>query len=76
VGKAAEAYILSQREQGWEVVAERSDDGGFSGANMDRPALKRLLKDLAARWIDCLVVNKVDRLSQSLVGPPGRLAHL
>jgi site-specific DNA recombinase len=65
--EAAEAYILSQRELGWTVVANQYDDGGFSGGNMDRPALKRLLADVEARQIDCVVVYKVDRLSRSLL---------
>jgi site-specific DNA recombinase len=65
--EAAEAYILSQREQGWTVIPEHYDDGGFSGGNMDRPALKRLLADVEARRIDCVVVYKVDRLSRSLL---------
>jgi site-specific DNA recombinase len=65
--EAAEAYILSQRELGWTVVANQYDDGGFSGGNMDRPALKRLLADVEARQVDCVVVYKVDRLSRSLL---------
>jgi site-specific DNA recombinase len=65
--EAAEAYVLSQREQGWTVIPEHYDDGGFSGGNMDRPALKRLLADVEARRIDCVVVYKVDRLSRSLL---------
>jgi site-specific DNA recombinase len=65
--EAAEAYILSQRELGWTVVANQYDDGGFSGGNMDRPALKRLLADVEARQIDCVIVYKVDRLSRSLL---------
>ena len=65
--EAAEAYILSQRELGWTVVANQYDDGGFSGGNMDRPALKRLLADVEARLIDCVIVYKVDRLSRSLL---------
>ena len=65
--ESAEAYILSQREQGWTVVPEQYDDGGFSGGNMDRPALKRLLADVEARKIDCVIVYKVDRLSRSLL---------
>jgi site-specific DNA recombinase len=65
--ESAEAYIASQREQGWTVLADRYDDGGFSGASMERPALKRLLADVEAGRIDCLVVYKVDRLSRSLL---------
>src|ERR1035437_3503034 len=65
--EAAEAYIASQRHQGWLALPERYDDGGYSGGNMDRPALQRLLEALQAGGIDCLVVYKVDRLSRSLL---------
>ena len=65
--EASEAYILSQRELGWRTVETRYDDGGFSGGSMDRPALKRLLADVEAQRIDCVVVYKVDRLSRSLL---------
>jgi site-specific DNA recombinase len=65
--EAGEAYILSQKHQGWECLADRYDDGGFSGANMERPALKRLLADIDAGKIDAVVVYKVDRLSRSLL---------
>src|SRR5579862_3520870 len=65
--EAAEAYIASQREAGWKVLADHYDDGGFSGGNLDRPALQRLLADIEARRVDCVVVYKVDRLSRSLL---------
>jgi len=65
--EAAEAYIASQREQRWTLVGDRYDDGGFTGGNMDRPALKQLLHDIEAGQIDCVVVYKVDRLSRSLL---------
>jgi site-specific DNA recombinase len=65
--EAAEAYINSQKGEGWQVVAETFDDGGFSGGNMERPALKRLLAAVESRAIDCVVVYKVDRLSRSLM---------
>ena len=65
--EAAEAYILSQRQNGWVISAERYDDGGFSGASIDRPALRKLLADVEAGRIDCVVVYKVDRLSRSLL---------
>jgi site-specific DNA recombinase len=65
--EAAEAFILSQRREGWVALPEFYDDGGFTGANMDRPALGRLLKDVEARALDCVVVYKVDRLSRSLL---------
>src|SRR3954471_19804208 len=65
--EAAEAYIVSQRHQGWIVLPELYDDGGYSGGTMERPALQRLLAQLQAGGIDCLVVYKVDRLSRSLL---------
>ena len=64
--EAGEAYIKSQRHEGWELVPDRYDDGGYSGGNMERPALKCLLADIAARKIDIVVVYKVDRLSRAL----------
>ncbi|MBA3667722.1 MAG: recombinase family protein [Sphingomonas sp.] len=60
------AYILSQTHEGWEVVQECYDDGGWSGGTMVRPALKQLLDDVAAGKIDVIVVYKVDRLTRSL----------
>lgn len=65
--ESGEAYIVSQKNEGWECLAERYDDGGFSGGNLERPALKRLLADIEAGKIDCIVVYKVDRLSRSLL---------
>ncbi len=65
--ESAEAYILSQREAGWTALPERYDDGGYTGANLDRPALRRLLADIDAGRIDCVLVYKVDRLSRSLL---------
>jgi site-specific DNA recombinase len=65
--EAAEFYIGSQRAAGWVPLPDRYDDGGFSGAGMDRPALRRLLADVEARKLDCVVVYKVDRLSRSLL---------
>jgi DNA invertase Pin-like site-specific DNA recombinase len=50
--EACEAYIASQRHEGWQVVAKKYDDGGFSGGNMNRPGLKQLLDDIAARLVD------------------------
>ena len=61
------AYIKSQTHEGWQCVADAYDDGGFSGGNTDRPALQRLLADIAAGKIDCLLVYKLDRLSRSLL---------
>ncbi|MFL6352321.1 MAG: recombinase family protein [Bryobacteraceae bacterium] len=65
--EAAEAYILSQKQNGWHTLVKSYNDGGFSGASLDRPALKQLLDDIEARQIDCVVVYKVDRLSRSLL---------
>jgi site-specific DNA recombinase len=65
--EACESYIASQRHEGWQVVAKHYDDGGFSGGNMNRPALKQLLEDIAARLVDTVVVYKVDRLTRSLI---------
>src|SRR5258706_2556517 len=65
--EAAEAFIKSQRQLGWTLVPYHYDDGGFSGGNLDRPALQRLLDDVEARRGDCVVVYKVDRLSRALL---------
>jgi site-specific DNA recombinase len=66
--EACEAYIISQRGEGWILVPDRYDDGGVSGGTLDRPALKRLLIDVEAGHIDVVVAYKVDRLSRSLLG--------
>ena len=65
--EAGEAYIKSQQHEGWICVPSQYDDGGYTGANMDRPAMRRLLADIDAGKIDCVVVYKVDRLSRSLL---------
>ena len=65
--ESGEAYIISQRHQGWECITDRYDDGGFSGANVERPALKRLMADIEGGKVDAVVVYKVDRLSRSLL---------
>jgi site-specific DNA recombinase len=65
--EAGEAYIKSQKHEGWECSPEFYDDGGFSGGNLERPALKRLMADVEAGKIDVVVVYKVDRLSRSLL---------
>ena len=65
--EAAEAFIQSQRREGWIALPELYDDGGFTGANMDRPALTRLIRAVEAGELDCVVVYKVDRLSRSLL---------
>ena len=64
--EASDAYIKSQAHEGWKLVRERYDDGGFSGGSMERPALQKLLDDVQARRIDVIVVYKVDRLTRSL----------
>src|SRR5271170_319674 len=64
--EACEAYIKSQAHEGWRLVRDRYDDGGFSGGSMERPALQKLLIDVQARRIDVIVVYKVDRLTRSL----------
>jgi site-specific DNA recombinase len=64
--EACEAFVLSQREEGWRALAARYDDGGYSGGSMDRPALQRLLEDVEAKKVNVIVVYKVDRLTRSL----------
>lgn len=65
--EAAENYIASQRNEGWLVLPERYDDAGYTGANLERPALQKLLSDIKDGRVDCIVVYKVDRLSRSLL---------
>jgi site-specific DNA recombinase len=65
--EAGEAFVRSQQQEGWTCLPERYDDGGFTGGNMERPALQRLLADIAAGKIDCVIVYKLDRLSRSLL---------
>ena len=65
--ESGEAYIRSQIGEGWVLLPDRYDDGGFTGGNMDRPAVKRLMADIAAGKVDVVVVYKVDRLSRSLL---------
>jgi site-specific DNA recombinase len=64
--EACEAYILSQRHEGWSLVPNHYDDGGFSGGNMERPGMKALLADVDAGLVDVIVVYKVDRLTRNL----------
>lgn len=64
---AAEAFIASQKSEGWVCLPKLYDDGGFTGGNLDRPAFKQLMSDIEAGEIDCVVVYKVDRLSRSLL---------
>lgn len=65
--EAGEAYIASQKGNGWVCLPERYDDGGFSGGNTNRPALKKLLEDAQSKLIDIIVVYKIDRLSRSII---------
>lgn len=70
--EAASNYIQSQKHEGWIPLPEAYDDGGFTGANLDRPGLQKLLTDIKSQKINCVVVYKVDRLSRSLLD----FAHL
>ena len=65
--EACEAYIASQKAEGWVLVPDRYDDGGISGATLERPALQRLLADIEAQRVDVVVVYKIDRLSRALM---------
>jgi site-specific DNA recombinase len=65
--EAGEAFVASQRHEGWQLLPDRYDDGGYTGGNMDRPALQRLMAEIQAGRVDCVVVYKVDRLSRSLL---------
>src|SRR3982751_1971809 len=64
--EACEAYIKSQAHEGWRALPDRYDDPAFSGGNLERPALRRLLADIDAGRVDVVVVYKIDRLTRSL----------
>lgn len=64
---AATAYIQSQRHEGWVLIPDNYDDGGYSGGNLERPGLKRLMDDIRAGRVDVVVVYKIDRLTRSLM---------
>jgi site-specific DNA recombinase len=64
--EAAQSYIKSQAHEGWKLIRDHYDDGGFSGGSLDRPGLQKLLADIRERRIDIVVVYKVDRLTRSL----------
>ena len=64
--EAGENFVKSQKHQGWTLIPEHYDDGGFSGGNMNRPALERLFADIEADKVDMIVVYKIDRLTRSL----------
>ncbi|MBN4016445.1 recombinase family protein, partial [Rhodospirillaceae bacterium AH-315-P19] len=66
--EACEAYITSQKSEGWQLIHTPYDDGAFSGGTLERPALQQLLADIEARKVDTVVVYKVDRLTRSLAG--------
>ncbi|MCX7351036.1 MAG: recombinase family protein, partial [Alphaproteobacteria bacterium] len=65
--EACEAYIASQRSEGWVLIRDQYDDGGISGGTLERPALQRLLSDIDDGLVDVVVVYKIDRLSRSLM---------
>lgn len=65
--ESCEAYVVSQRAEGWTAVSDRYDDGGFSGGTLERPALKRLIAAVQAGRLDVIVVYKIDRLSRSML---------
>jgi DNA invertase Pin-like site-specific DNA recombinase len=65
--ESAEAYISSQRHMGWTALERRYEDGGYTGANLERPALRALMQDIESGQVDCVIVYKVDRLSRSLL---------
>ncbi|HWA91177.1 MAG TPA: recombinase family protein [Rhizomicrobium sp.] len=65
--EACEAYVASQKSEGWVALREHFDDGGFSGGTLERPALQRLLKEIETGKVDVVVVYKIDRLSRSLM---------
>ncbi|MCX6632907.1 MAG: recombinase family protein [Candidatus Solibacter sp.] len=65
--ESAEAFIVSQRHEGWIALPQKYDDGGFTGANLERPAMKRLLDDVRDGLVNCVLVYKVDRLTRSLL---------
>jgi len=65
--ESGELYVKSQTSEGWTFLPDHYDDGGYTGGNMERPALQRLMKDIEAGRVDTVVVYKVDRLSRSLL---------
>ncbi len=65
--EACEAYVISQRAEGWKTVKTEYNDGGYSGGNLDRPAMKKLLTDIKAGKVQTVVVYKIDRLTRSLM---------
>ena len=74
--EACEAYITSQRHEGWELLDRHYDDGGISGGHLDRPALQQLMRDIDDRQVDQIVVYKIDRLTRSLADFSGLVDRL
>jgi len=74
--RACEAYIASQKAEGWLLVPDRYDDGGYSGGTLERPALKRLREHIEARRVDVIVVYKIDRLSLARLMDFARLVEV
>ena len=66
--EACMAYVASQRHEGWKLVTDRYDDGGVSGATLERPAVQRLLADIDAGRVNMVVVYKIDRLTRARLG--------
>src|SRR5437764_8245359 len=64
---ACEAYIRSQAHEGWRLVSDRFDDGGFSGGTLERPALQLLLEKIREKRVDVILIYKIDRLTRSLM---------
>src|SRR3974377_418673 len=65
--EACEAFIASQKHEGWMVLPAQYDDGGYSGGTLERPAVQRLLADIQSSKVDVVVVYKIDRLTRSLL---------
>jgi len=65
--ESGENFIRSQKNEGWVLLSDKYDDGGFTGANIERPALQKLVSDIKDGRVNCVVVYKVDRLSRSLL---------
>ena len=74
--EACEAYITSQRHEGWELLDRHYDVGGISGGHLDRPALQQLMRDIDDRQVDQIVVYKIDRLTRSLADFSGLVDRL
>jgi len=68
--ESGEAYVASMKHEGWVALPDQYNDGGFTGGNTDRPGCQRLMADIEAGKVDCVVVYKVDRLSRSLMDLP------